>query len=84
MSENAKEQISCSPDTQQPATLAQPAATLGCRAAAGLRVPVPLAGAGRPGADTRPDWSTLMLRGSFYHPTTLALVRGTKVWSDFF
>ncbi|XP_070774131.1 putative transcription factor ovo-like protein 3 [Enoplosus armatus] len=78
-SENAKEQISFSPDTQQPAALPQPVVTLGCGTAAGMRVPVPLAGSGGPGADKRPDWSTLMLRGSFYHPSTLALVSRAKV-----
>ncbi|XP_070700305.1 putative transcription factor ovo-like protein 3 [Pempheris klunzingeri] len=74
-SENAEEQISCSPDTQQPATVARPVANLECGTAAGMSVPVSL---GRQGADARPDWSSLTLKGSFYHPGTLALVRGTK------
>ncbi|TDH04542.1 hypothetical protein EPR50_G00133640 [Perca flavescens] len=72
------EQISCSPNTQQPATVPQSVATVGCGTAAGMRVSVPFAGSGGPGADTRPDWSTLMLRGSFYHPSTLALVTRAK------
>ncbi|XP_044079018.1 putative transcription factor ovo-like protein 3 [Siniperca chuatsi] len=76
--ENAKEQMSSSSDTQQPATLPQPVVTLGCGTAAGMRVPVPLAGSGGPGADTRPDWSILMLQGSLYHSSALTLVSRAK------
>ncbi|KAM9348957.1 putative transcription factor ovo-like protein 3 [Symphorus nematophorus] len=73
VNENAKDH-----DGQQPVTVPQPVASLGCGTAAGMRVPVPLAGSGASGANTRPDWSTLMLRGSFYHPSTLALVSRAK------
>ncbi|XP_029375628.1 putative transcription factor ovo-like protein 3 isoform X2 [Echeneis naucrates] len=41
-------------------------------------VPVPLESLGGRGADGRLDWSTLMLPGSFYHPSTLALVSRAK------
>ncbi|CAF98574.1 unnamed protein product, partial [Tetraodon nigroviridis] len=44
-------------DVQQPATGAQPVATLAC-VTASLRVPVLLAGAGKSGASCRPDWPT--------------------------
>ncbi|TKS83833.1 Transcription factor [Collichthys lucidus] len=71
-------------DAQQPDAVAQPAAALGCGTAAGIRVPVPLGsgsgGPGGPGPNTRPDWSTLILRGSFYHPNTLALVSRAKIF----
>ncbi|XP_041808631.1 putative transcription factor ovo-like protein 3 [Chelmon rostratus] len=73
VSENCKEH-----ETQQPATVHQPVASLGCGTAVRMRVPGPLAVSGGPGADTRPDWSTLMLRGPFYHPSTLALVNRAK------
>ncbi|XP_070839610.1 putative transcription factor ovo-like protein 3 [Chaetodon trifascialis] len=72
VSENVKEH-----DTEQPTTVPQPVA-IGCGTAAGMRVPGPLAVSGGPGADTRSDWSTLMLRGPFYHPSTLALVSRAK------
>ncbi|XP_023260398.1 transcription factor Ovo-like 2 [Seriola lalandi dorsalis] len=78
VSENTKEQISCSPDTQQSATVPQPVSTLRYGTAARMRVPVPVAGSGGRGADTRLDWSTLMLQGSFYHSSTLALVSRAK------
>ncbi|KAI3373485.1 hypothetical protein L3Q82_021952 [Scortum barcoo] len=77
VNENAKDQTSCSLDTQQPATVPQPVSTLGCGTPAGLRAP-PLAEPGGPGSDTRPDWSTLMVRGSFYHSSALALVSRAK------
>ncbi|XP_075957383.1 putative transcription factor ovo-like protein 3 [Anarhichas minor] len=73
VNEISMEQTPCCPDTQQPSTVAQ-SVTLGC-GTAGMRVSVPLAGSGGPGADNRLDWSTVMLRGSVYHPTTLGLHR---------
>ncbi|GLD47289.1 putative transcription factor Ovo-like 1 [Lates japonicus] len=74
VSENAKEQISCCPDTQQPATVPQPEAILGYETAARMG----LAGSGGSGSDARLDWSTVILQGSFYHPSTLALVSRAK------
>lgn len=68
-------------DTQY-AALPQSAAASGCGTAAGIIVPVPMAGSGGPLADTRPDWSTMILQGSFYHASTL--VSRAKVTSDFF
>ncbi|AWP00550.1 putative transcription factor ovo-like protein 3 [Scophthalmus maximus] len=70
-SENMKEQIPCSPDTQQSVIVPQPVANLGTSAR--MRAPVPLAGSGGPG-----DWSTLMLRGSFLHHSTVAPVSIVK------
>lgn len=78
MSENIEKQISCSPGTQEPAAMPQPVIPSGRDATRGIIVPVPLAGLGGPRADTRPDWSTVMLRGS-YHPSTMALVSRAKV-----
>ncbi|XP_006800592.1 putative transcription factor ovo-like protein 3 [Neolamprologus brichardi] len=77
VSENIEKQISCSPGTQDPATMPQPVITSGRDATRGIIVPVPLTGLGGPRADTRPDWSTVMLRGS-YHPSTMALVSRAK------
>ncbi|KAK5918770.1 transcription factor Ovo-like 2 [Pseudochaenichthys georgianus] len=70
------EPILCSPDTQQHAAVHQSVAPP--TGAAGLRESVPLAGPGAPGADSRHDLSTLMLQGSFYHPSTLTLVSRAK------
>lgn len=70
-------------DTQQPTTAAEQVATLGCGTPLGTRLPVLLTGPAGPGIDNRQDWSTLMLRGSFYQPSTLALVSKTMVRSDF-
>ena len=80
VSENSKEQISF-PDTHQPDIVTQLGANLEYERAEGIRMPVLLAGSGEPGADIRQEWSTLMLRGSFYHPSTLALVSRVKVRS---
>ncbi|XP_033489753.1 putative transcription factor ovo-like protein 3 [Epinephelus lanceolatus] len=77
VSDIAVEQMSCSRDIQQPTTVPQ-SGVLGCGTAAGMRLSLPLAGSGGPGADARPNWSTLMLRGSFYHPNALALVSRAK------
>ncbi|XP_026227418.1 C2H2-type zinc finger protein [Anabas testudineus] len=71
VSENAK-------GTQLPATVTQSLANVESGVVAGMRVPVPLAGSGGPVADTRLDWSTLMLEGSFYPSSTLALVSRAK------
>ncbi|KAM9847008.1 putative transcription factor ovo-like protein 3 [Aulostomus maculatus] len=63
---DATEQVSCSADVQCVATVPQPVSILGWES--GGRV-----------TDTRQDWSALMLQGSFYHPTTLALVSRAKL-----
>ncbi|XP_037333652.2 putative transcription factor ovo-like protein 3 [Pungitius pungitius] len=68
-----KQTPSC-PDPQHPATVSPSVITLGC-GTGGMRVSVPLERSGRPGADNRPSWSTVMLRRSVYEPTTLALHR---------
>ncbi|KAK5859305.1 hypothetical protein PBY51_003382 [Eleginops maclovinus] len=78
VSKIAMEQISCSPDTQQHAALIQSEAPSGYGTAAGRRESVASAGSGALGTDSRHDWSTLMLRGSFYHPSTLTLVSRAK------
>ncbi|KAM8900463.1 putative transcription factor Ovo-like 1 isoform 2-T2 [Spinachia spinachia] len=62
------------PDPQQPSTLSQSVITLGC-GTGGMRVSVPVELSGRPETDNRPSWTTVMLRGSVYEPTTLALHR---------
>ncbi|XP_059208191.1 putative transcription factor ovo-like protein 3 [Centropristis striata] len=72
--EIAMEQISCCPATVPQSSQA----ALDCGTAAGMTASGPSAGPGEPGADTRPDWPSLMLRGSFYHPSTLALVSRAK------
>lgn len=72
------EQTTCCPDTQQPETVSQSVVTLGC-GTAGMIVSVPLAESAVPGPDIRPDWSTLMLRRSIYHSTTLALHRAKVI-----
>uniref|UniRef100_UPI0037E86490 putative transcription factor ovo-like protein 3 n=1 Tax=Semicossyphus pulcher TaxID=241346 RepID=UPI0037E86490 len=74
--EKAQEQKGCSPEGQQSHPVPLTVSTPGCVTAAGMRVPVPLTEA--PATDSRPDWSALMLRGSFYHPSTLALVSRAK------
>ncbi|XP_035796545.1 putative transcription factor ovo-like protein 3 isoform X1 [Amphiprion ocellaris] len=78
VSETTKEQESYSSDTQQPTTVPLPVTTSGCGSAAGIIVPVPWQVSGQPPVDTRPDWSTLMLRGSLYHHSALALVSRAK------
>ncbi|KAG7237370.1 hypothetical protein INR49_032415, partial [Caranx melampygus] len=81
MSENAREQIPCSPNTRQSTTVPQPVTALGNGSSvAGMRVPVPLAASGGRGADARLDWSTMMLQGSFYHSSALALVNRAKIF----
>ncbi|XP_067350579.1 putative transcription factor ovo-like protein 3 [Channa argus] len=65
-------------DIEQPGNVPQPVANIGCGTAAGMRVSVPLVGSGGPRAEPSPDWSTLMLQGSFYHPNTLGLVSRAK------
>ena len=75
------EQISCSPDTEQHAAVHQSVAPTGYGTAAEMRES---AGSGAPGADSRHDLSTLMLQGSFYHPSTLTLVSRAKVRSEFY
>ncbi|XP_034540242.1 putative transcription factor ovo-like protein 3 [Notolabrus celidotus] len=74
-SESSKQQEPCSPDVPQSAPVPHAVSTA---RATGVRVPVPSAGSGIPVANTRPDWSSLMLRGSFYHPTALALINRAK------
>ncbi|XP_034406608.1 transcription factor Ovo-like 2 [Cyclopterus lumpus] len=74
VNEISMEQTPCCHDTQQPETVSHSVVTLGC-GTAGMIVSVPLAESAVPGADIRPDWSTLMLRRSIYHSTTLGLHR---------
>lgn len=73
-SENARKH-----DSQQIATVPLPVANLQCETTAGIRAPIPLVGSGGPGGEARPEWSTLMLRGSLYHPSALAIVSRAKV-----
>ncbi|CAJ1064475.1 putative transcription factor ovo-like protein 3 [Xyrichtys novacula] len=77
-SENSKQEESCSPDTEQSAPLPHTVSAQDDLMAAKGRVPVPLQGSGAPAADTRPDWSSMMLRGSFYHPSALTLISRAK------
>ncbi|XP_041865362.1 putative transcription factor ovo-like protein 3 isoform X2 [Melanotaenia boesemani] len=78
VSENTVEEISFTSDVQDAPSMPQPAAAPGCEAAAGIVVPVPLKGPAGPAEHSRPDWSKLMLRSSFYCPSTLALVSRAK------
>ncbi|XP_034033355.1 putative transcription factor Ovo-like 1 [Thalassophryne amazonica] len=69
-SENPKKQISCSSNATS--TILQ------STVAPGQRVPVPFEGSGARGVNTGHEWPTLMIQGSFYHPSALALVSRAK------